>query len=1281
MRIKLLKKAALCMLSSACLLCQSTVSFADTGGTWKYERGYWNYYNTAGEKSAGWVLNKGNWYYFDTVTKAMKTGWHKDTDGTWYFLSTAEGAELGKMLTGWTWVDGYCYYFKEDAPNRGSLYVDAQTPDGYRVDKEGRWFEKGEEPVYRVGKGLRSKPLTDEKKEAKKSGAGGAGRTYRSGGGSGSGGGSRSGGFERGRKQGEAGALPKNQEENASEDTGVFEKEGNTPESTDHGKPDMEEGGSGGSGTDAGGSGGNDFPGNGGQAEGERLLHASETGIISREIGWAKYVAISFKSGSVEDYDVFIDGTDIGPALTRVDSAGKIVKWMSTVKDPKELRVVRKSDNKEESLALGEGPAESRPDAGNPEDSPRYVFTNGPISRFDYLLDNYDSTGTVRSVPARTTFDLDAVSVQDDAEGSIPGKYYSPDTLIDDTGKGSLVMKLSLANDAQIRWFEGLGRIRALNDENRPVNDNILFIKRIENTYGKTGVIEVALPQTNFFNRGRYSFVLYSTSDKALTIPVHLVDKNRFELLLNASTPSPRTGDKIMFHIVGADTSIDPTFGNDLKNPIRRVVLVKPSGQELELEKIKHWALIGNVFNIYGSDPEKKEILTDIPGIYTIRIYADGYQSMEKKIDIAQGDGEAGTGAKSFTALYSFSSASGVDALSSASGSIGGGNTGGGSSGGGSGGSINGYYLFDHDLLVNANILNDIRPGDPEVKAVMERYFSHVPVMAGDSLSELYDFDRYLGAVRDKRSEGQEMSFAEYLAADGKKLAKTKPREYRYVLEDGLLGALQKLSELSGKDFPAFEGRTAKKGENFILSTGETEYISSIKALYMDGNSSALRNDAYLKQFEISAAGDAITIYPSAFNQYNTKLVGEHTLRIEAEGYKTNYLKLTITKDYEEFELRLADNPMKAEGDEPTRYYTSQDVHIHAAAEEESPLYGDFLKSLSEVRLDTPDAAQLRVSSEGEGGLFTGDNYKKSGGELILQSGLFKKEGRYTVYLVSGEGYVNKTLSFEIFKPVQPEEEGEGETELQAAPRFLEAEYKTNFWDKYWLVKFEAENAKAIEDYFKTAVNKVTVNETVYAKTAYGDGNHYTFGEIGAYGTLPYLKLYDKSFVRGQNRIRIEAEGYEVLEFTIVNGSEATPPPGSEEPDQGGEAGEGEAGNDGLLAAPNVKEVVLLKKMFFGSFYVVVFQDMEDREIQKYLESNKVKITVNETVFSRQYFLDEHTRDAYRITNEDEKGMNSGGGAYKYLVFPAGSLEEGQNKVKIEHEGYRPLEFHFDKTS
>ena len=62
--------------------------------------------------------------------------------------------QFGKLLTGWQWIDGYCYFFEaEDPKTLGELKVSGLTKDGYTVDENGRYLSNGK-VVYEAGKGL-----------------------------------------------------------------------------------------------------------------------------------------------------------------------------------------------------------------------------------------------------------------------------------------------------------------------------------------------------------------------------------------------------------------------------------------------------------------------------------------------------------------------------------------------------------------------------------------------------------------------------------------------------------------------------------------------------------------------------------------------------------------------------------------------------------------------------------------------------------------------------------------------------------------------------------------------------------------------------------------------------------------------------------------------------------------------------------------------------------------------------------------------------------------------
>ena len=106
---------------------------------WANINGNWWAFGADGYIKTGWAQDgKDNrWYQIDANT-GMKTGWHFDEAGDkhWYYLNPVSG----EMLTGWRQIDGKWYYFAEVTGGPlGSMYQNAQTPDGYRVGADGAW--------------------------------------------------------------------------------------------------------------------------------------------------------------------------------------------------------------------------------------------------------------------------------------------------------------------------------------------------------------------------------------------------------------------------------------------------------------------------------------------------------------------------------------------------------------------------------------------------------------------------------------------------------------------------------------------------------------------------------------------------------------------------------------------------------------------------------------------------------------------------------------------------------------------------------------------------------------------------------------------------------------------------------------------------------------------------------------------------------------------------------------------------------------------------------------
>ena len=88
------------------------------------------------------------------------------------------------MLTGWQWIDGYCYYFSTESVEQGAMYAGRKTPDGYLTNENGQWTQ-GRIVMQRTDAGFTTQ---DTAKNTTKTNTGGRESDSDSDGGSGSGG-------------------------------------------------------------------------------------------------------------------------------------------------------------------------------------------------------------------------------------------------------------------------------------------------------------------------------------------------------------------------------------------------------------------------------------------------------------------------------------------------------------------------------------------------------------------------------------------------------------------------------------------------------------------------------------------------------------------------------------------------------------------------------------------------------------------------------------------------------------------------------------------------------------------------------------------------------------------------------------------------------------------------------------------------------------------------------------------------------------------------------------
>ena len=120
---------------------------------WIEDYNEWYYVKADGTRyESSWAKIGASWYWFGGSGKMMSNGWLKLADGKWYYFRSG-----GQMATGWVkdgnkwyyltgsgamaankWVKSGSYWYY--LGSSGAMLTNTITPDGYRVDSEGRWI-------------------------------------------------------------------------------------------------------------------------------------------------------------------------------------------------------------------------------------------------------------------------------------------------------------------------------------------------------------------------------------------------------------------------------------------------------------------------------------------------------------------------------------------------------------------------------------------------------------------------------------------------------------------------------------------------------------------------------------------------------------------------------------------------------------------------------------------------------------------------------------------------------------------------------------------------------------------------------------------------------------------------------------------------------------------------------------------------------------------------------------------------------------------------------------
>lgn len=1227
------------------------------------EEGNWRFKTPEGSKIEGWVVSNNEWFYLDPTTGNLRSGWLRLSDGQTYFLYTIHDGNFGKAVNGWNWIDGYCYYFETaDNGQNGILKTNGRTADGYLVDAAGRWVnESTGEAVYEAGKGLPSSESDQQVAGADRPIPQVAGVSR------GSGTSASSGNSGSGRRGSSSASGSRGGSSSGSGNSAVNNGSANTGNTTNNSSAN---------------AGSNANNGSANNQETKTAVNAEKTKSVHTELG--DFVSVVFNEGRISDYDVFVDGVDVTAALTNVDDEGKIVKWISTVASPKTLEVKKKGTGETiQTITLNQGTATEAVEAGNPEDTPKYLLTRGRVSIYDYYLGPKDKEGKEKLYPSTTTFDL-AESRKENSK-NVSTQYYVKPVAIDEHGRGidgqQLVAKFSLSGEEQTKWFKAIDKISLLRyEDNTLINGNLTFDVSTEaSKYGTNGVITIPTNQGNMRNHGLYLLNIHSSyTEETVTIPVEFVKAAKFSLKLQAQSNNAKQGERVGFDVVGENGA---TFGNDLKVDNMQVTLIKPDGTSHNLTYINDFFNFINYFIVYGTGGEDgKTVNTDQVGTYTLKVRYAGYQEMETKFEIFPGkavnteDSDSEKAARSAARKKSTGSSSSstgkkADSVSAATaGSIGkkksskkkasevdstSSATGGGST------HYDARVIFNYDLLSNALLLNELNLLNSDAAAVVEQYYNMTiddsSYLYNEGAEAFYSYRDYLNANAEKRRAGGKLlSFKDFIATAQKK-DYNGPSQVLNVLEDGRLGALSDFKLVKGEKTPNFTGTTTEVGGEFSLKTEDKEYLKAIIGITVDGQSANLLN-SYDKLVEIKPEEGTILVHRSAFNFFNTPELSTHTLRISAgTKYRDVELKLQFKEKADNLQFHV-------EGEA----FTEKDVVLSLGTSEEAK---NALENFAGIQLKAPNSSELRNLLDAMAGGKSGNDYyvlDKEKGTITLKAGLFKEAGEYQFFVklsnrtksLSGKIDVKENVD----TPTNPDENAntEGHPETASFEAVTEKDkdknYRTLSFTGLEREKLHAylQNIEAVrvngEDYTE-AINLLHINKKQYiAISTKGDSYQDT------------LRLEKTALVEGENKVVIELKDKTKKTFKVNLSSEKNNTSNTE---------------NGNASALKAKEITMAKS-FYGKVesYAVLFEG-DSKEVQ-------AKLDQIESVSLNGNALDQASAFAGGFGSFPEnsyavKNVMGAYGATPSLQFDPKSVQEGTNRLVVIFTDGKTLSLNFDQ--
>ena len=709
------------------------------------------------------------------------------------------------------------------------------------------------------------------------------------------------------------------------------------------------------------------------------------------------------------------------------------------------------------------------------------TFTNMPV--WDYHQRNYDKHGNLRISTAKTTFNLN----NEEEKAS-----YIPMFKVDEAELNSPInIQCELKTDEQKDWFEKINKVTLEDATKNPSLERNLEFEKSENK------IIIKGNQKALDNNKLHTIKIYSEGKDWASISVNIVQAEPIKVLVSYPM-NPRTGEDVRFKL--------DNFNYAILNPVNRVFLTHNNVRK-ELVKFKDYHVISEYLTVYAENVDTEEGNLLEPGKYTLEIYADGFKKAEKDFEVIKNEVMASekNNSKDNIKVKPVTSKitnkeikpSSVDTLSSASvGSSKGADNSGSEETSGASIIMQTNLIYNHDLLANALILNELGLGTEESEGIAKRFELNTiswDAVINEDGTHINDFRDYLNAVKDAALKGNYLTYDEYLKNENSKEYKNRPYNVKEVLEDNLLGDTQNFRTVLGLETPSLEVKSAVMDKDLILESSDESYLKNIKSITINGGIKELDKSLY------SIKDNQLII--------NSKVVKGDKIKIliSATGYKDKVIEIKLEKILDDISLKLE-----------KEYKTGEDVIVTGLSE-------DFIKNINSIKLD----GKLLLTKE-QGGSYGNTYYEISENKLTLKSGLFKEDKNYKLEIDS-KYYGKKELEFNITKgDEKSNEKTEIIEEKKELPKIsVKIDSKSTFMKKYD-IKFlnSGEWIKNITD--------ISVNEVPYKSglSWWESKERYAIYEADKTLAIGYESFNNE----GENIIKIKSKGYKEYAFIIKDG-------------------------------------------------------------------------------------------------------------------------------------------------